>query len=105
MGGRREQLVFIRDFLRERAAIRYGAHLRRDPLARIHLEPGRLDPYPLYEQVRAKGGLVRSTLGAWTTVDHGLTSDILRGRSFGRSADPDSHLAGSPQLSFLEMNP
>ncbi len=101
----REQLIFVRDFLRERAGIRYGAHIRHDPLCRIHLEQGRLDPYPLYEEVRAKGPLVRSSLDAWTSVDHHTVNEILRSRSFGPTADEKSGLAGSPQLSFLEMNP
>ncbi|GAA3642258.1 cytochrome P450 [Microlunatus ginsengisoli] len=105
MGPRREQLIFVRDFLRERAAIRVGAHLRRDPLARLHLEEGRRDPYPLYEDVRSRGPLVRSTIGAWTSVDHHVCNEILRSRSFGATGEDADHLAGSPQLSFLEMNP
>ena len=32
-----EQARFVVGFYRERAVIRYGAHLRRDPLCRLHL--------------------------------------------------------------------
>jgi cytochrome P450 len=103
MGRRTEQIVFVRNFLRERAAIRLGA-LRRDPLCRLHLEQGRMDPYPLYEDVRGRDRLVRSSIGVWVTASHAICNEVLRGREFG-AAGEDVELAGSPQLSFLEMNP
>jgi cytochrome P450 len=105
MGKRREQMIFVRDFLTERATIRIGGHLLRDPLCLLHLEPGRIDPYPLYERVRARGPLSRSTIGAWTTASHEVCHQVLRSRTFGATAEEGEHLAGSPQLSFLEMNP
>jgi P450-derived glycosyltransferase activator len=105
MGKRTEQLIFVRDFLTERTRIRLGAHLRRDPLSRLHLEQGRDDPYPLYSAVRAHGPISRSTIGAWTTAAHAVCNEVLRNRQFGATADDGGSLAGSPQLSFLEMNP
>lgn len=50
-----EQLEFVTGFARERLVIRYGAHVRHDPLARLHLSQGRHNPYPLYEEVRRRG--------------------------------------------------
>ncbi len=105
MGKRTEQMIFVRDFLSERARIRIGAHLRRDPLCRLHLDQGRLDPYPLYSDVRARGPMSRSTFGAWTTASHEVCNDVLRNRQFGAASQHADSLAGSPQLSFLEMNP
>lgn len=39
------------------------------------------DPYPHYEAIRAQGRVVRSAL-TWTTVDHELTTEILRSPDF-----------------------
>ncbi|MEQ3550245.1 cytochrome P450 [Pseudonocardia nematodicida] len=39
------------------------------------------DPYPAYEQVRAQGRLVKSAL-TWTTVDHEISTAILRSPDF-----------------------
>src|SRR5690606_2324657 len=72
-------------------------------LARLHLDEGRIDPYPLYDRIRAAGRLVRSPVGAWVTADHALCDQILRDRRFGvggRLTEDET-----PQLSFLEMNP
>ena len=64
----REQTRFVAGFFKERAVIRYGAHLRRDPLCRLHLEAGRQNPYPIYDEVRRRGPLIRSVAGAWTSA-------------------------------------
>ena len=105
MGKRTDQMIFVRDFLKERATIRVGAHLFRDPLCRLHLEEGRHNPYPLYEAVRARGALSRSRIGAWMSADHAMCNELLRNRRMGAASGENDGLAGSPQLSFLEMNP
>jgi cytochrome P450 len=100
-----EQVGFVAGFLKERTVIRYGAHLRADPLCRLHLEPGRDDPYPLYDEVRRRGPLIRSVAKAWTSASHPVCEQVLRDRRFGvemRSADQRQ---GSPELSFLELDP
>src|SRR5690242_3396101 len=52
-----------------------------DPLALLLRGPE--DPYPLYEKVRERGPLYRSELGAWVTVDHATSTQVLRDRRFG----------------------
>jgi P450-derived glycosyltransferase activator len=52
-----------------------------DPYALLLRAPQ--DPYPLYEQVRARGPLHRSALGTWVTADYFLASRVLRDRRFG----------------------
>lgn len=52
-----------------------------DPYALLLRAPE--DPYPLYEQVRARGPLSRSALGTWLVPDHRLAGQILRDRRFG----------------------
>ena len=56
---------------------------RGDPLARVIANHGRgCDPYPLMEELRDRGALVRTPF-VWATVDHGHCRDILRDRRFG----------------------
>lgn len=106
----REQVTFVTGFLRERAVIRYGAHLRRDPLARLHLSEGRQNPYPLYDEVRSRGPLIPSTMSGlgmrvWTSASYPVCEQVLRNRSFSVGSVDGNEPAGSPQLSFLEMDP
>jgi cytochrome P450 len=83
-----------------RWGVRHGlpaAYLRRsarggDPVARLLRDPAvRDDPYPLYEQLRARGPLSPSSLGLATT-SHATAREVLRSDSFGvgwdRSAAP-----------------
>jgi cytochrome P450 len=56
---------------------------RGDPLAQLIANHGRgLDPYPLMEELRVRGPLVRSPF-VWASVDHGLCRQVLRDRRFG----------------------
>ncbi len=101
----REQVGFVTGFLKERASIRYGAHLRRDPLCRLHLSEGRRDPYPIYDEVRRRGPLIRSSAGVWTSASHAVCEQVLRDRRFGVEMRAEDQRSGSPQLSFLELDP
>jgi cytochrome P450 len=54
-----------------------------DPLARLLASHGRdNDPYPLMDELRALGPLVRTKF-AWVSVDHGVCREILRDKRFG----------------------
>jgi cytochrome P450 len=65
-----------------RAALKVRAY-RGDPLARLMAGHGhRIDPYPLYGQIRAQGPLLRTRF-AWVTADHAVCRDILRDKRFG----------------------
>jgi cytochrome P450 len=63
------------------------------PLERMLFESGaRQDPYPLYEEVRSRGRLVKSGAVAHATVDYALISGALRDASsfsvnFGESSE------------------
>jgi len=57
---------------------------RGDPVARMMLPKTRVDPYPLYTQVRQRG-LVRSPLGVYAAADHATVASILRDRRFSSS--------------------
>jgi cytochrome P450 len=65
-----------------RAVLKIRAR-RGDPLARLMAGHGHgIDPYPLYDQIRAQGPLVRTRF-AWVTADHAVCRDILRDKRFG----------------------
>ncbi len=63
------------------------------PLERMLFEPGaRDDPYPLYEEIRARGRIVASGAIANATVDHAIISGALRDSAsfsvnFGESSE------------------
>ncbi len=103
MGKRRAQLAFVRDFLVERGGVAFHGHVLRDPLCLTNLEPGRVDPYPIYRRIRARGKFIRSSLGPYATATHEVCHRLLRDRRFGAASD-DPRL-GAPDLSFLTMNP
>ncbi|HET6732337.1 cytochrome P450 [Mycobacterium sp.] len=59
---------------------------RGDPLARLLANHGRdNDPYPLMEEIRARGPLVRTPF-VWVSANHGICRDILRDKRFGVTA-------------------
>lgn len=59
---------------------------RGDPLARLIAGHGRgIDPYPLMEQIRARGPLVRTPF-TWVSVDHVVCREVLRDKRFGVTA-------------------
>jgi cytochrome P450 len=56
---------------------------RGDPLARLIGSHGRGgDPYPLMEQIRAQGPLVRTPF-TWVSVDHAVCREVMRDKRFG----------------------
>jgi cytochrome P450 len=104
VGKRREQLKFFRDFVTERGSIVVHGYLRRDPLCLLNLEPGRIDPYPMYRQIRERGPLVPSSVGGThSTATHAVCHRLLRDRRLG--AVPAEPRVGTPELSFVTMNP
>jgi cytochrome P450 len=53
-----------------------------DPQARLIVDPAvRDDPYPVQEEVRARGPLVRGRL-TWVTADHAVCQEVLRSPDF-----------------------
>src|SRR5690348_12963972 len=87
--------------------VRVAVHgARGDAFSRLRGRPGRLDPYPVYRQIRADGGWVTTRLGNLATVDHAACQALLRSRRFG--VQPEGHVPGPEDevdLSFLDRNP
>ena len=80
----RQAAGFASRLYAERARIAWAGYARRDPMARLHLRPGRDDPYAIYDQIRAEHGtLMRTRLGDWATPSHRVCNLVLRDRRFG----------------------
>jgi cytochrome P450 len=97
----RQLLRFVRDFSSYRIRLYGNGYLRRDPVSLIQLRTGIEDPYPLYERIRAQGRMVRTAMNGMVTVDHRLSDEILRSRSYS-AATKEAKEAG---LSLLSMDP
>jgi cytochrome P450 len=66
------------------------AQRKGDLHARSVLDPAaRADPYPLYDQVRARGPLVRGEL-AHLTASHAVATEVLRSEDFRAGADEEA---------------
>ena len=53
-----------------------------DPQSRLIVDPAvRDDPYPVQEEVRARGPLVRGRL-TWVTASHAVAKEVLRSPDF-----------------------
>ena len=101
-----QTLTFAYGLYRQRAGTAYAGYVRGDPVARLALRPGRLDPYACYERLRAQGPLTPTRLGNWASTSHRICDSVLRDRRFcvgqpdGAPSDPAEF-----NMSFLDMNP
>jgi cytochrome P450 len=102
-------LRFAAALYASRLGMAYHGYLRHDPMSRLHLAPGRNDPYAVYEVLRARGDLVPTRLGNYVSPSHTVCSAVLRDRRFGvrTSETTGTPLPGSDQvdMSFLDRNP
>jgi cytochrome P450 len=74
-------------------------------LARLIASHGHgTDPYPLMEQIRARGPLARTPF-VWVSVDHGVCREILRDRRFGVSAPTDMEMSRPLRPLFRRTDP
>jgi len=99
---------FLAGMYRERARILYAAHVRGDLFSRLNLPNANTDPYQIYEEMRARGPLLPTRLGNYSTTSHRLCNEVLRSRSFGpRPEDGTEDFATQAplDLSLLELNP
>ncbi|MCA2211340.1 cytochrome P450 [Jidongwangia harbinensis] len=90
---------------RRRARLAVHALARRDPMAQLEVWPGRFDPYPRYDRIRATGPMVRTRTGAWVTTSHALCDEMLRDRRYGVQARDEPPADSPTELSFLDRDP
>ena len=99
---------FAADLYRVKARWLYWARVKRLPTARLIAGAGRIDPYPIYDEIRAAGPMSLSPLGNWVTTSHDLCGRVLRDRRFGVRPIDAIPAAGSLaefDLSLLDRNP
>ena len=97
-----QAITFAAKLYGTRASVRYAGYLRRDPMARLELRPGQLNPYPIYAELRAQGPLTRTRNGNWVSTSHRVCDAVLRDRRFGvRLAEESLEF----EASFLTRNP
>ncbi|MDN5761649.1 MAG: cytochrome P450 [Microlunatus sp.] len=105
----REGARIIGGIYRDRAVQTYAARVRRDPLARLHLPAAQDDPYPIYDQIRARGPLSKTRLGDYVSASHSICTEVVRSRSFGAFDTEPAPGDPSPRemldLSLLQLNP
>ncbi|OBG27887.1 cytochrome P450 [Mycobacterium sp. 852002-51057_SCH5723018] len=78
---------------------------RGDPLASLIASHGHgIDPYPLTEQLRTRGPLVRTPF-AWASADHGVCREVLRDKRFGVSTPADRWAPGPLRKVLTHTNP
>ena len=67
---------FLGGMYRERARVLYWAHVRGDLFSRLNLPNQYTDPYPIYEEMRAKGSMLPTRLGNYSTTSHRLCNEV-----------------------------
>jgi cytochrome P450 len=78
---------------------------RGDPLARLIANHGHAnDPYPLMDEIRARGPLVRTPF-VWASASHDVCREILRDKSFGVTAPADMEWPGPVRTPLLRTDP
>src|SRR5690606_13530046 len=99
---------------KERSGLWALARIYRDPLCRLNVPGGAVEPYETYRRIRAAGPLSRSRAGVWVTASHRVCDEVLRDRTFGvrqapyEPAEPGplGHEDGTEwELSFLQLDP
>jgi len=101
-----QAIAFASRLYGQRAGTAYAGYVKRNPLALLRLRPGRANPYPVYDRIRADGRLVPTPLGNWVSASHAVCGEALRNRRFGvRPAESSNAGPEEFDLSFLEMNP
>ena len=99
---------FLGGMYRERARVLYWAHVCGDLFSRLILPNHNTDPYPIYDEMRARGPMLPTRLGNYSTTSHRLCNEVLRSRRFGVTPEDGSDdLANQAglDLSLLELNP
>jgi len=95
--------VFAGGLYRQRALLACAGYLGRDPMAQLQLRPGRVNPYAVYDRLRARGPLTPTRLGHWVSTSHSVCESVLRDRRF--AVRPEDTEPGQAGMSFLSMNP
>ena len=96
-------VAFTGRLYQQKALLACAGYLGRDPMAQLQLRPGRVNPYAVYDRLRARGPLTPTRLDNWVSTSHSVCESVLRDRRF--AVRPENVGPGQANLSFLSMNP
>lgn len=99
---------FLGQIYWQRAKVTYEARVRGDLFSRLVLPSDRTDPYAIYEQMRARGPMLLTRMGNYTTTSYPIAREVLRSRAFGVTpidGTPDLTHNEALDLSLLQLNP
>lgn len=85
--------------------ITWHALARRDPLMQLFTWAGRRDRHPIYQRLRERGSVSRSTTGFAAVVGHAAADQLLRSRDTSVITQGGPADALSFDLSLLELDP
>src|SRR5215471_18569288 len=71
-------VVFAGGLYRQKALLACAGYLGRDPMAQLQLRPGRVNPYLVYDRLRARGPLTPTRLGNWVSTSYSVCELVLR---------------------------
>lgn len=77
-------------------------HVHRSDFARLRSV---VDPYPVYERIRAAGPFVETPTGHLATAHHAVCDEVLRSRRFGVAPERSIPVDAAFDRSFLTRNP
>ncbi|WP_234358972.1 cytochrome P450 [Plantactinospora sp. BC1] len=100
-----DSATFALRLYRRRAEIAYHGFARRDPMALLETRPGRVEPYRLYDRMRAVGPIVPTCLGNWAATGHRVCNQVLRDRRFGVQGLGATVGTSPTDLSFVDRDP
>src|SRR5688500_14680011 len=98
---------FVGGVYLSRVQVAYWAKVRGDLFSRLVYPADRTDPYEIYELMRARGPLLPTRLGNYSTTSHRLSSEVLRSRNYGVSPAEGEDVVHQDMLdlSLLTLNP
>jgi cytochrome P450 len=74
---------FVGGIYTERAKTLWSAKVRGDLFSQLNVQPATTDPYPIYEAMRARGPLLPTRFGNYSTTSYALSREVVRNRRFG----------------------
>ncbi|WP_395656986.1 cytochrome P450 [Nocardioides sp.] len=101
-GQLKQAVAFTAGLYGTRARGLVDVHVRRNEFARLRSV---VDPYPVYDRIRAAGPFVETPAGHLATADHETCREVLRSRRFGVAPEAATKVDPAYDRSFLTRNP
>ncbi len=93
---------FVTGIYTERARTLWSAKVRGDLFSQLNVQPATTDPYPIYEAMRARGPLLPTRFGNYSTTSYTVSRDVVRNRKFG--VVPSAESGQQTGRDFLDLS-